>query len=87
MSTAEEFFAKLSEIADDMGLDENDHEHFVNSGMQKKGFKAIMQWTDPDPEPENNEKPDWFSSNQKRTRKIDNKNSRSTGTFGASYND
>jgi len=85
MSAAEEFFAKLSEIADDMGLDDTEHEHFVNTSMKRKGFKAIMQWTDP--EPEAGETPDWFGANkEKRTRSVGNKR-KSTGTYGGTYDD
>lgn len=50
MSLAEEFMASLMGMAEQLGLDDDEAESFVNSGMERKGFKKTFTWADPEPE-------------------------------------
>lgn len=50
MSLAEDFFAKLSEMAEELGLEDDEKDNFVNSGMKRRGFKQTFTWSDPEPD-------------------------------------
>lgn len=47
MGAVEDFFNKLTEIAEDMGLEDTDKEEFINRGMKQKGFTPKIAWADP----------------------------------------
>lgn len=50
MSMAEEFLAKLSELAEDLGLEDDEKSDFIDGSMKRRGFKPVTSWTDPEPE-------------------------------------
>lgn len=47
---AEDDYKRFSEIAQELGLEDKDHDNFINSAMKRKGYKPVMSWTDPEPE-------------------------------------
>lgn len=71
MSFAEEFMATLSDMAEALGLEDDERESFVNSGMERKGFKKTFTWADPDKE-DNDSGGDFFSAKkrEKQTRQV-----------------
>lgn len=41
---------RFSEIAEELGLTGDEHDEFVGTAMLKKGYKAVTDWMDPEPE-------------------------------------
>lgn len=66
MGAVEDFMGKLSELADDMGLEGDHKEEFVNRGMKQKGFIPKMAWTDPDDDGKDS---GFFGANKSRQRR------------------
>lgn len=66
MSFAEEFMQTLADMAESLGLEDDERESFVNSGMERKGFKKSFTWTDPEPE-SGGEGGDFFSKKRAAT--------------------
>ena len=50
MSAAEEFFKRISDLADELfdPEDSKGKEKYVNEHMKQRGFKAVTTWADPD---------------------------------------
>ena len=49
-SLAAKFLEHLRNIAEDLGLEDDEAEGFINSSMERKGFKKTFTWADPEPE-------------------------------------
>jgi hypothetical protein len=64
---AQEDYARFSELAEELGFEEKEHENFVNKAMAKKGYKPVMNWTDPEPEGNEGESSSFFGSGGNRS--------------------
>lgn len=42
---------RFSDIADELGMSGEEKDHYVGEHMLRKGYKAVTDWLDPDPEP------------------------------------
>lgn len=47
---AQEDRTLLDDVAERLGLDDDERNDFVNSGMKRLGYKPRMDWDDPDPD-------------------------------------
>ena len=47
---AEEDYGKFSTIAEELGLEDDEKDDFIDSAMARKGYKPQRIWTDPEPE-------------------------------------
>jgi len=54
---AEDDYAKYSEIAAELELDEEEADDFITTAMTKRGYKPVKSWSDPEPEPEQKRAP------------------------------
>jgi hypothetical protein len=82
---AEQFMDRLRGLAEDLELDEETTEKFVNEGMARKGFKRIVSWGDPDDGDGNsNDGGGFFGSPKPKSREIPNRRQRNSGGFGMS---
>lgn len=79
---AEEDFARFSEIAEELGLEEKEFDSFVSSSMKRKGYKPVLSWADPDPENGGQGGGDFFS--QRREGQQRREVRRGNGTEGRS---
>lgn len=41
---------RFTEIADELGLEGEEADEFIGTAMLKKGYKAVTDWMDPEPE-------------------------------------
>lgn len=67
MGAVDDFLNKLSEIADEMGLEDTDKDEFINRGMKKKGFTPKIAWADPDDDGKGD---GFFGGGNKRQRRV-----------------
>lgn len=47
---AQEDYQRFSELADELEMDDENKEKWVNQAMKRKGYKPVTSWTDPEPE-------------------------------------
>jgi len=67
--------ATLSELAERLGVDDEERDQFVSSSMKRLGYKPRTDWDDPDPdENKGNGGGDFFSrkreQNQRQQREV-----------------
>lgn len=86
---AQEDHQRFSDMADELGLEDDDRDGFISSAMKRKGYKETRGWADPDPDPNNgggNDGGDFFSQRRnqqnsgERTRRVP------TGSRGGQQN-
>lgn len=71
---AEDDFERFSGLAEELGFEGDDHSNWVNKAMERKGYKAVMNWADPEPEEGKSGSSDMFGSGRKReTRQVGNR--------------
>lgn len=61
---------RLSEMAEELGLSDEEKNDFVESGLERKGFKRVQTWADPEPEKEE-PKGDFFAKTRANSPKKD----------------
>lgn len=52
--TAQDDFLKFSEVAEMLGLKDDEHENFITSAMKRRGHKPKLDWVDGDDNDEEN---------------------------------
>lgn len=87
-SMAEVFLAKLEDMAEDLGLEGDDREDMINSGMKRKGFVAKTMWADPEPDGKSGGGGDFFSRRQQEnnggnTRRVPGRGNSGSGQYGS----
>lgn len=50
MSAVEKALKMFGEWADEIGLEGDEKTSFVDSSMERKGFKRVSSWAEPEPE-------------------------------------
>ena len=48
MGAVDDMLEYLSGVADNLGLEDDERDSFINSSMARKGFKQTASWTEPD---------------------------------------
>lgn len=77
MALWEEAMNKFKAMAEELGLEDDETESFVNSAMKRNGFKQVTGWADPDNDNDDKGGGDFFSQRRKeagQTRKVGKQN-------------
>lgn len=80
MGAVDETLAWLGEVADKLGLEDDERDSFVNSGMARQGFKQTSSWTEPDDDKNGKSGGDFFSGKRRESRGVPS-NRRQSGGF------
>jgi len=86
MGAKEDFEEFTSFFSEKLGLEGKNLEKFVNDAMSHKGHTPKMIWDDAVEETDNTSNI-FGGSGSKRTRNVDEKTSKKTGTFGGMYDE
>lgn len=79
---AKDDFDLFGQVAEMLGLDEEETENFVTSAMRRRGHKPLIQWGDSD---DGDDKSGDFFTRKRETRRVGNRpanRGRETGSGG-----
>lgn len=75
--SAQEDFTLFSQVAEMLGLENDDHDNFITSAMKRRGHKPKLDWVDGDGDGKD-DTGDFFTS-KRRTRETERKVSKDKG--------
>ncbi len=83
--SAQDDFLKFSEIAELLGLENEENENFISSAMKRRGHKPVLTWADAEGDGDGDGNSGDFFSAKRRTRDTSaKKDPRKTGwQYGA----
>lgn len=64
---------RLHEMADELGLEDDERESFIESGMARKGYQQRSTWAEPDEDQGGGQRGDFFATkrgNQREVRRV-----------------
>lgn len=73
--------ARAMELADEMELDEDETDGFIERWMTKKGYKPVKSWADPEPQQQGGGSEFSFRKSQRQTRDVPPPGRRSSGQY------
>lgn len=85
MGMVEDALAYLSEVAENLGLEDDERESFINSGMARKGFKQVSSWAEPDVDDGDKGGGDFFSTKRRESQSRQVGGQRKSGGGGAGW--
>lgn len=71
-SSVDDALERLHEMADELGLEDDERESFIESGMARKGFQQRSTWAEPEGDENGGQRGDFFSASRGRreTRRV-----------------
>jgi len=63
---AQEDYERFRALAEELELEDDAAEKFVNDAMKRKGYKPSTAWSDPEPEEQGKDEGDFFGNRRKK---------------------